>query len=473
MMIDPHVIKGITSDSRQVKQGFMFVALPGVKVDGHNFIPAAIAAGATHVVLKAGSSKADGKDVTWIETDNPRLYLAQAAAAFYKVQPDYVVAVTGTNGKTSTVNFVRMILSALGKNAASLGTIGLIGDGLSGYAGMTTPDPVSLFSTLADVAGKGISHLAMEASSHGLQQYRLDGVHVRAAGFTNLTRDHLDYHGSMEEYLQAKIRLFSDIVMDDGTAVLNADVSEYAVISHLSNARGLRVISYGRALDADIRIVERVAVSNGQNLAIQAFGKIFNVHLNLVGEFQAMNVLCAAGLVLSDTAISVDVVMNCLERIEGVPGRLQAVPYHQNNIGVYVDYAHTPDGLETILRALRPHTQGRLICVFGCGGDRDRGKRPVMGEISNRLADITIVTDDNPRSEDPAFVRSEVMAGAPNAIEVAGRRNAIAYAVQQLEAGDVLVLAGKGHEQGQVFATHTEPFDDLTEAQAALNTYLS
>lgn len=469
MNFDVSAIAGLTADSRKVQKDFLFVALTGTKNDGRQFIADAVAKGAKFIAVEMGTPKQDVGAAEWVEVQNPHLFLANTAAAYYNNQPQNIVAVTGTNGKTSTVNFARMIWDALDVKSASLGTLGLIGEGLSGYAGMTTPDPISLFATLSDISSKNFDYLAMEASSHGLHQHRLDGVKVQAAGFTNLTRDHLDYHGSMDEYLDSKLRLFTEIVAPNGTAVLNADIPEFDKIQSTAKARGLKVISYGFADSADIRIVERTAVTSGQDLKLNVFGKDYAVHLNLVGAFQAMNVLCAAGLVLSNQEFTVGAVMAVLPNLEGVVGRLQPVPQSLNDVGVYVDYAHTPDGLETILTALRPHTAGRLICVFGCGGDRDKGKRPVMGEIAARLSDISIVTDDNPRSEDPSVIRSEILTGAPNATEVAGRRNAIQAAVKYLKAGDVLVVAGKGHEQGQIFATYTEPFDDLTEIQSAIS----
>ncbi len=469
MNFDVTSIAGLTADSRKVHQNYLFVALAGTKNDGRQFIADAVAKGAKFIAVAMGTPQQDVGAAEWIEVQNPHQFLASTAAAFYKMQPKNIVAVTGTNGKTSTVNFARMIWGALNVKAASLGTLGLIGEGLSGYAGMTTPDPVSLFATLSDISLKNFDYLAMEASSHGLHQHRLDGVKIQAAGFTNLTRDHLDYHGSMDHYLESKLRLFTEIVVPNGTAVLNADIPEFAKIKSTVMAQGLKVISYGFADTADIRIVERNAVTSGQDLKLNVFGKDYNIHLNLVGAFQAMNVLCAVGLVLSNSKFTADAVMAVLPHLEGVVGRLQPVPHSLKDVGVYVDYAHTPDGLETILNALRPHTAGRLICVFGCGGDRDKGKRPVMGEIAARLADIAIITDDNPRSEDPYVIRSEILTGAPNATEVAGRRKAIQTAVQYLQAGDVLVVAGKGHEQGQIFATYTEPFDDLTEIQSAIS----
>lgn len=469
MNVDISKITGITADSRKVQDGFLFVALVGTKVDGRSYISDAASKGAKIIVIEKNTQKPNINNVEWVEVDNPHQFLAEAAAEFYKNQPQHIVAVTGTNGKTSTVNFARMIWVALGYKAASLGTLGLIGDGLDGYAGMTTPDPVLLFSTLNNISQKGFTHLAMEASSHGLQQHRLDSVKVRVAGFTNLTRDHLDYHGTMEKYLGAKLRLFCDILSEDGVAVLNADIPEFKIISNYVAERGIDIISYGFANNADIRIIDRKVVASGQDVMMSIQGKTYSFHLNLVGSFQLMNILCAVGMVIADKSISVNDVVATLPNIQGVDGRLQRVPNTPASIGIYIDYAHTPDGLETILNALRPHTKNKLICMFGCGGDRDRGKRPVMGEIANRLADMAIVTDDNPRSEDPQFIRSEILSGAPNAIEIAGRRNAIQFAVENLKAGDVLVVAGKGHEQGQIFADFTEPFDDLTETQSALH----
>ncbi len=473
MKFDVSQITGLTADSRKVQNGFLFVALAGVKADGRSFIFDAVAKGAKYIAIIKGTEFQNIGNAEWIEVDDPHLFLAETAAAFYKMQPAHIVAVTGTNGKTSTVNFARMIWEILGIKAASLGTLGLVGNGLEGCDGMTTPDHVSLFSTLADISQKGFTHLAMEASSHGLQQHRLDGVKVKAAGFTNLTRDHLDYHQTMEKYFEAKLWLFTDILIEGGTAVLNSDIPEFNIISSYIKSREINIISYGFESHADIRIIDRKATTSGQDVTISINGKTYSFHLNLVGTFQLMNILCAVGLVISDKSVSIDNVMEILPNLQGVVGRLQSVPHHHKDIGVYIDYAHTPDGLETILNALRPHTRNKLICVFGCGGDRARGKRPIMGEISARLADVTIVTDDNPRSEDQKFIRSEVLSGAPNAIEIAGRRNAIQFAVKNLKAGDVLVVAGKGHEQGQIFADYTESFNDLTETQSALNSLLS
>lgn len=469
MNFDVSCINGVTSDSRKVKAGYLFVAVRGTVQNGEDFIPQAIQNGAKFIAVKSTSGVERVPSVEWIEVDNPAQFLAQMAADFYAHQPKNIYAVTGTNGKTSTVNFVRMILELLDKKAASIGTLGVIGKGLTTSAGMTTPDAVTLFSTLASLKENGFETVALEASSHGLHQYRLDGVKLRAAGFTNLTRDHLDYHGTFDEYFVAKIRLFAEILPIGGVAVLNMDVPESHKLIEICRARHQKIIGYGAHKDSQLRFVSRKAVADGQEVTLEAFGKTYSFHLNLVGEFQLMNVLCAVGLLLADEFISLDDIITVLPKLSGVVGRLQPVQHNLKNIGVYIDYAHTPDGLETILKALRPHVQNRLICVFGCGGDRDTGKRPQMGEIAGRLADISIVTDDNPRSELPADIRADILKGYADATEIAGRENAIRMAVEKLTEGDVLVVAGKGHEQGQIFADHIEPFDDYSITQHYLS----
>jgi UDP-N-acetylmuramoyl-L-alanyl-D-glutamate--2,6-diaminopimelate ligase len=357
----------------------------------------------------------------------------------------------------------------LGQKSASLGTLGLISDGVNLEGVRTTPDPVSLFKTLAQLQQNGITHLSMEASSHGLHQYRLDSVRLKVAGFTNLTRDHLDYHGTMENYFQAKLRLFTEVLEDEGVAVLNADSPYTSEIKKNLSNRSIRIMTYGHDEDSDIRIMNRKISPQGQDLTIKIDNQLYDVHLNLVGEFQAMNLLCAAGLVAGCGQSSWAKIMSVLGDVKGVIGRLQPIPHTIPKTGVYIDYAHTPDGLETILKALRPHVSGRLIVVFGCGGDRDKGKRPIMGGIASQLADVTIITDDNPRTEDAFVIRQEILMGASQAIEIGGRREAIQHAVRLLQLGDILVVAGKGHEQGQIFSNHTEPFDDFTETQSALN----
>jgi UDP-N-acetylmuramoyl-L-alanyl-D-glutamate--2,6-diaminopimelate ligase len=470
---DPE-IRGIASDSRAVQPGDAFFALPGNKADGRLFIADAIGRGAAAIVVPVSTSRETFREedfeTAWVEVENPRQALALAAARFFAPQPETTVAVTGTNGKTSIVTFTRDIWARLGNRAASVGTLGVQGADIEVTGSMTTPDPVKLYSALGHMALQGITHVAMEASSHGLDQHRLDGVKVRAAAFTNLTRDHLDYHGNMENYAAAKLRLFRDVLQNGGTAVVNADTPEYPVICKICESRGIRVFGYGYAGN-ELRVVSREAVAQGQNVVLDVFGKKYEFLFPLVGEFQIMNALCAAGLVLASSGKAEELapdVVAMLKTLPGVSGRLQPVPGHPKGAAVYVDYAHTPDALENILTALRPHARRRLVCLFGCGGDRDTGKRPVMGEISFRLADLTIITDDNPRSEDPAVIRAAIRAGAPDALEIPGRREAIRKAVSMLKEGDVLVLAGKGHEQGQIFAGHTEPFDDAFEAHSAM-----
>ena len=471
--LDLALINGITQDSRSVKKGYVFAALPGAKFDGRHYIADAVANGAVVILAPAGTAWPDNVPrgtVQLITEDNPRRALALLAARFYNQQPRFIAAVTGTNGKTSTVHFTKQIWSARNIKAASIGTLGVRGPGLIRSGSMTTPDPVSLHAELADLAAAGITHLAMEASSHGLDQYRLDGVKVRAAGFTNLTRDHLDYHGDMESYARAKARLFGEVLQSDGVAVLNADIAEFATLSTLVKARGIRVLSYGYEAQ-DLRVIRAVPTPQGQQLTLEIMGRSYEILLPVVGSFQVMNALCALGLVLAEHGedkVLVPDYVTALGQLQGPPGRLQAVPGHPRGAAVYIDYAHTPDALETVLKALRPHTHGRLVCLFGCGGDRDRGKRPIMGQIAHNLADHVIITDDNPRSENPASIRQAILAAAPGAQEIGDRHESIRAAIVQLQAGDVLVIAGKGHEPGQIFADRTDPFDDFKEANQAI-----
>ena len=465
---DPE-IAGLTADSRAVRPGFLFAALPGSRNDGRAFIADAVAKGAS-VILAPPGTPCEAPGIRLIEDPAPRRAFALMAAAFYGRQPETVVAVTGTNGKTSTVQFVRQIWARTGKRGACLGTLGLSApDGVewTGPA-MTTPDPVALHAGLAALAEAGVEHLAMEASSHGLDQFRLDGVRLKAAGFTNLTRDHLDYHGDMTSYLAAKGALFGRVLADGGIAVLNADAPEFPELALLCQIRGIRVLGYGYA-GREIKVRSVTPLGHGQRLGLEFLGRPLEIELPLIGRFQAWNALCALGLVLAaDPTGEVGPAVEALESLEGVPGRLQLVAHHAAGAPVIVDYAHTPDALESVLTALRPHADKRLVVVFGCGGDRDRGKRPVMGEIAARLADRVIVTDDNPRSEVPEAIRAEILAASPDAVEIGDRRLAIRTAVRGLEAGDLLVIAGKGHEQGQIVGTETRPFDDATEARAAL-----
>ena len=461
--VDPE-ITGVTADSRQVRPGYLFAALPGAKADGRAFIPAALQAGAA-AVLASNDVEAIAAPV--VHAGDLRRAYALAAAAFWGEQPRVCVAVTGTNGKTSVATFCRQIFTRLGRSAASMGTLGVrAGDDQLTPPGLTTPDAADVARLLAELAGRGVTHMAMEASSHGVDQRRLDGVRLTAAGFLNLTQDHLDYHGTMGAYRAAKLRLFETLLPRAGAAVLNADSDAFGAFAAAATLSGHTLFSVGEAGQA-LTLVGREPAPDGQRLTILAEGRSFEVRLPLAGAFQASNALVAAGLCIA-AGEPAEAVLEALEHVEGAPGRLQRVGAGPSGGEDYVDYAHTPDGLETVLSALRPHTQGRLIVVFGAGGDRDRGKRPMMGEIAARLADVVVVTDDNPRSEDPAAIRAAILAAAPGAREIGDRRAAIAAATAMLTAGDVLVVAGKGHEQGQTVAGVVHPFDDVAETVAAL-----
>ena len=460
---DP-MIEGVTADSRKVRPGFLFAALPGSAADGRKFVPAAIEAGAAAIL---SPEEIEDVAVPVIVVKDVRRAYALAAAAFWGAQPPVSVAVTGTNGKTSVAAFCRQIFAACGRSSASMGTLGVTaGDEQLTPPGLTTPDAADVAELMARLADKGVTHLALEASSHGVDQRRLDGVKLSAAGFLNLTQDHLDYHGAMDAYRAAKLRLFEDLLPRGASAVLNADSDAFPAFAAASVIAGQTVLSVGEGGQA-IRLIARAPTPDGQTLKVEAFGQKHEIKLPLAGAFQASNALVAAGLCIA-AGEAPKAVFAALEHLQGAPGRLQRVGASASGGEAYVDYAHTPDGLETVLNALRPHTQGRLILVFGCGGDRDRGKRPQMGRIAAELADLAIVTDDNPRSEDPAAIRAEILAGAPGLKEVGDRRAAIREAAAQLKAGDVLVVAGRGHEQGQVIGGVTHPFDDVTETRAAL-----
>ena len=464
---DP-VITGVTADSRKVGPGSLFVALPGTAADGRAFIPQALSRGAAAVLAPIDTDTAMAPVL--VTSGDVRRAYAIAARSFYGGQPATCVAVTGTNGKTSVAAFCRQIWASLGLHAASMGTLGVLAQmgnvnrELTG-PGLTSPDAADAARTLADLATAGVTHLALEASSHGIDQRRLDGVTLKAAAFTNLTQDHLDYHGSMDAYRDAKLRLFETLLPRGRTAVLNADSDAWSSFAAASIMSGLDVMGVGER-GRDLSLVARQATPEGQRLTIDARGTQYEVLLPLAGAFQASNALVAAGLCIA-AGETVDRVLGGLEKITGAQGRLQRIPGGGRG-EVYVDYAHTPDGLETVLKALRPHATGRLIVVFGAGGDRDKGKRPLMGEIAGRLADVAIVTEDNPRSEDPAAIRKAVRAGCPTARETGDRRAAIQQAIAMMGDGDVVVLAGKGHEQGQIIAGITHPFDDATVAAEAL-----
>ncbi|WP_119459289.1 UDP-N-acetylmuramoyl-L-alanyl-D-glutamate--2,6-diaminopimelate ligase [Rhodospirillaceae bacterium SYSU D60014] len=458
-------VQGLTADSRQVQPGWLFAALPGSRADGRGFIDDAVGRGAVAVLAASGTHlKPYDRPVALVTDDNPRRRLALLAARFHPSQPRVVAAVTGTSGKTSVASFARQLWTLLGHRAGSLGTLGVVAPGFDAAGSLTTPDPVALHRCLDALAGGGIDHLALEASSHGLEQYRLDGVRITAAAFTNLSRDHLDYHQSMDAYLAAKLRLFDALLPPDAGAVLNADMPEYEQLSATCHARGLRILSYGCGA-VDIRLEDRVPVAEGQQLTIGLFGRRHRILLPLTGAFQAHNALCALGLVIAGGEDAASAVA-ALERLTGVHGRIELVARHPNGAPVYVDYAHKPDALETVLKTLRPHAKGRLVVVFGCGGDRDRGKRPLMGAIAAAHADRVIVTDDNPRSEDPTAIRAEILAACPQATEIGDRAEAIRAAITRLAPDDLLVIAGKGHESGQTVAGVTHPFDDSDVARS-------
>ncbi|MGE4280589.1 MAG: UDP-N-acetylmuramoyl-L-alanyl-D-glutamate--2,6-diaminopimelate ligase [Magnetospirillum sp.] len=454
-------ITGVTCDSRKVGPGMLFAALPGTKVDGRAFIAQALAQGAAVILAPAGTEMDTGKAVLITDAEPRRAY-ARAAATFYARQPQVMAAVTGTNGKTSTVNFTRQMWASMGFAAASLGTLGLVAPGFAPRPSLTTPDPADLHATLAELADAGIDHAAMEASSHGLDQYRLDGVHLTAAAFTNLTRDHLDYHGDMGAYLDAKTRLFSDLLPADGVAVINADSDAAAQVEKAAGTR--RLLRFGFS-GAELALKAIRPDSHGQVLELDVLGQAASIRLPLAGSFQAANALAALGLVIGCGG-NAHAALEALESLTEIPGRLQKVADF-NTAPIFVDYAHTPDALETVLKALRPHASGRLVVVFGCGGDRDPGKRPQMGAIAAKLADTVIVTDDNPRSEAAAPIRAAILEMAKGAMEIADRRDAITHAVQSLQAGDVLVVAGKGHESGQIVGDQVLPFDDAEECRKA------
>ncbi|WP_229426626.1 UDP-N-acetylmuramoyl-L-alanyl-D-glutamate--2,6-diaminopimelate ligase [Microvirga alba] len=457
----------IASDSRKVGPGTAFFAVPGTKVDGMSFVPQAVAAGAVAIVGEAERPSDLPANVAYTRAPDVRLALAIAAARFYPKQPEKVVAVTGTSGKSSVADFTRQLFAVLGNKSASLGTLGVITSDGTAYGSLTTPDPISLHETLDHLANDGVRRLAMEASSHGIDQRRLDGVRLSAAGFTNLGRDHLDYHGTTEAYAAAKLRLFDTLLPADAPAVINADGPYADVFLQGVRNRGLKLMTTGSAGET-LRLVETRPEGFKQALTVEAFGKTIRTTLPLLGTFQVENALLAAGLVLAveGEARAVEVIEG-LSGLKGVSGRLEQVG-ETNGALCIVDYAHKPDALSHVLEALRPFTTGRLICIVGCGGDRDRGKRPLMGRIAVEKSDVVIVTDDNPRSEDPAAIRAEVLKAAPGALEIGDRALAIRTAVKDLRPGDILVVAGKGHETGQIIGDRTLPFSDHDEVRAAI-----
>lgn len=467
----PHLkeaeICGIESDSRKIEPGFIFVAVAGSKQDGHTFVHDAVAKGAVAILTDAAGALSVREQVVHLMTSHPRLAHAKLAAAFYAPLPETLVAVTGTNGKTSTVNFASQFWNATGTKAASIGTLGIHGGGIEIDGSLTTPDASALSRNLNMLHNAGIHHVALEASSHGIDQKRLDGLSFKAAGFTYLGRDHLDYHGTLDRYFEAKTGLFNRLLSPTGTAVLNLDADHYNALAKIVRSRSLNLLTYGQDKKADLRLVKTTPLPEGLALKLEILGTPYECILPVIGEFQAGNLLCALGLVIG-SGTAPKTVCEQLGNIESVRGRMQLVGITPQGAGVYVDYAHTPDAFETVLTALRLHTRNQLHVVFGCGGDRDPGKRPLMGALAERLAEKVYVTDDNPRTEDAAAIRRQILNACGRGQEVADRAEAIQTAIAALQGGDTLVIAGKGHEQGQIVGTTIRPFDDVQIARTAL-----
>ncbi|MBZ9723445.1 UDP-N-acetylmuramoyl-L-alanyl-D-glutamate--2,6-diaminopimelate ligase [Mesorhizobium sp. CO1-1-11] len=458
-------VTGISSDSRQVKPGVVFFALAGTKADGASYAADAARRGAAMIVVGKGSALTD-LPVPVLAVDDPRLALALSAARYFGKQPQTMVAVTGTSGKTSVAAFTRQIWEQAGYAAASIGTTGVVAPGRNEYGSLTTPDPVALHRLLRELADAGVTHASMEASSHGLDQRRLDGVKLSAGGFTNLGRDHMDYHPTIEDYHRAKLRLFDTLLPKGAPAIVFADDPWSEPTIKAARAAGLDVLTVGRHGDF-LRLKRVEHERHRQRAEVEADGVIHEIDLPLAGDFQIANALVSAGLAIS-TGTPVAKALAALEKLKGAPGRLDLVGTTASGAPVYVDYAHKPDALENVLASVRPFTTGRVMVVFGCGGDRDRGKRPIMGEIATRLADVVIVTDDNPRSEVPETIRAAILGAAPGAMEIGDRRKAIHEAVGMLHAGDTLIVAGKGHEEGQTIGSETLHFSDHEEVRAAL-----
>ena len=450
-------IKGITSDSREVKSGYLFGSL-----NSDEYIQDAVQKGAVAVIVSEDYNQKLPENVIVIKSDNPALSYARAVARYYGKVPSELSAVTGTNGKTSVVDFVRQVLTKMGYKAASIGTLGLV----KGYeqalpSPNTTPNNVALHKQLKELNEENYTYTVMEASSHGLHQYRLGGLTFKVAAFTNLTRDHLDYHKTFEDYLDAKLILFKQLLSPDGTAVLNADVEVYGKIAEVCRQRGQKVISYGTR-GGDIKLISAIPLAKGQRLEIEYFGQPKTLDIAQVGEFQAMNILCALGMLSAITGLPDDVI-NYMSDIKGAKGRLEHVVDTPMGASVYIDYAHTPDALENVLQALRSHTKEKLHVLFGCGGNRDSGKRSIMGEIAYKYADVVYVTDDNPRYEEAEDIRNEIIIGCPGAYNIADRAKAIKVAMSSLMPGDILIIAGKGHETGQYVKGEVLPFSDHEE----------
>ncbi len=460
-------ITGLCLNSADAKPGFLFAALQGVKTHGIQFLNDAVSRGASVILTDAdGARAAQSANLPVIVTANPRRDLALMAAKFYTPMPSVIAAITGTNGKTSGTVFTRQIWQKLGHRAASIGTIGIITPDWQKDSSLTTPDSISFHQLLQTLARERVTHAAFEAGSHGLHQDRIAGVPVDVAAFTNLTRDHLDYHGTMENYFAAKLILFSQLLKSGGAAVVNRDIEPFDTVNDVCRKRGARMISFGNGENADIQIAALEPKHDHQIVTFVIFGKTHKIKLPLIGAFQAANIACAIGMA-HGSGDAIDAILPCLETLNGVPGRMQLVAKSPTGAPVFVDYAHTPDAIDNVLRSLRPHAKDRLIIAFGCGGDRDPGKRPMMGKIAADLADHVIVTDDNPRTEDSSKIRAQILTACPGADEIGDRAQAIAAGIGMLQPGDIFVIAGKGHEHGQIVGKTVLPFDDADVARNA------
>ena len=468
-------IASLTADSRKVKPGALFIAIPGMQHDGRAFIAYALQHGAAAILVpqQDGEPYPATSESLLTCSGDLRQAIASLAATFTPRQPKTIAAITGTSGKTSTAQFTREIWQIMGHASASIGTLGLVTKNETRYGSLTTPDAITLHQMLDECASHGISHVALEASSHGLSMHRLDQVHLTAGGFTNLSRDHLDYHATMEAYFAAKLRLFTELLPTGSAAILNADSPEYTVLTNQAKQRGLRVLSYGNT-GKDLKLIAANPSSQGQILRLEILGATHEILLPVIGTFQVWNALCALGLVIGSGG-EVGQATQALSHLSGVPGRLQKIGTTATGGTVFVDYAHKPDALDHVLTALRPHVAAhkgaKLGVVFGCGGNRDAGKRPLMGAIAARLADWTIITDDNPRHEDPTAIRHQILGGfaaAQTPTTIPDRAAAIAEGIARLGAHDVLVIAGKGHETGQIIGDTVLPFDDAAVARAHL-----
>ena len=461
-------ITSVALNSQKSTKGGLFIALSGKMQDGKKYISDAVERGVSAVVYDGEYDAPVNSPVEYIKlSGDMRANIAQIAHNFYPQTPALISAITGTNGKTSIADFTRQMMTFLGHHSASIGTIGVVSDVMENIETLTTPDSITLHQILNKLSGAGVEYVSMEASSVGIEQHRMDNLDIKTAGFTNLTQDHLDYHLNMQNYFNAKKLLFSHLLSPRGTAVLNADIAEFAELKSICEQRGITVWSYGKN-GQELKLLNTIAQPQGQIITVSVFGKEHTINLPLIGHFQAMNVLCALGMVCALNNGFDEHLLEILPKIKGACGRLDFVGITKNGAAVYVDYAHTPDALENVLNTMRHHTQNNLWVLFGCGGDRDKLKRPIMGDIAARLADKIVITDDNPRSEDAAQIRKEIMAKCPHAVEIGDRVKAIEYAISHLQSGDMLVLAGKGHETGQKIGDTTIPMNDINEAKRIL-----